>query len=313
MILKPSNIEQLSQALAQASARKEKVERVELNALNRVVEHTAEDMTVTVEGGVTLTALQGELAKHRQWLAIDPPNPGQLTISDIINANASGPRRFGYGTIRDYLIGIKVVLADGTVINSGGKVVKNVAGYDLMKLFIGGQGSLGVTGEATFKLRPLPELEQFVQAQCESLEKAGQLIEAVIKSELTPTVLDLHKLSTSGVQLLTVVMGFAGTREEVEWQLAKAAELGFNEPASVDYEAKFWAGSTSSNRMSVLPSTLVGVIRGLGDAPFVARAGNGIIYHRGTPVPRKDVLPLQLMRRVKDAYDPNHILPELPL
>src|ERR1700761_4371295 len=106
-----------------------------------------------------------------------------------MSANLSGPRRFGYGTIRDYVIGMTVALADGTLIHSGGKVVKNVAGYDLMKLFIGAHGSLGVVVEVNFKLRPLPELERFAQVQCASLEKDGEVIEDVIKSELTPVVL----------------------------------------------------------------------------------------------------------------------------
>jgi len=120
---------------------------------------------------------------------------------------ASGPRRFGYGTIRDYLIGLKVVLADGTLISSGGKVVKNVAGYDLTKLFIGSHGSLGVIVEATFKLRPLPELEKFVQAKCDSLEKADAFIEAVLNSELTPIVVDLHNQSTATAGLIHLLLG----------------------------------------------------------------------------------------------------------
>jgi glycolate oxidase FAD binding subunit len=311
LTLNPSTAAQLALSLAEAGARKEKVGRVELDALDKVVEHTAEDMTVTAESGITLAALQARLAEHRQWLPIDPPNPEQLTLNQIINVNASGPRRFGCGTIRDYIIGMKIAMTDGNVISSGGKVVKNVAGYDLAKLFIGGHGSLGVVVEATFKLRPLPELEQFVQTRCESLEQADQLIEAVIKSPLTPVVLDLHQLSDK--QPSTMVLGFAGTREEVEWQLAKAGELGFNETSSLDYEKNFRGGPASTNRLSVLPSKLVETIRILNGACFVARAGNGIIYHRGTAAPRKDKLPLDLMRRVKDAYDPNHILPELPL
>ena len=312
MNLNPSTAAELAQALAQAGARKEKIGRIELGALNKVVEHTAEDMTVTVESGITLAALQESLAERRQWLPIDPPNAEQWTLSQIIDANASGPRRFGCGTIRDYVIGMKIAMADGNVISSGGKVVKNVAGYDLMKLFIGGHGSLGLVVEATFKLRPLPESEQFVQARCESLEQADRLIEAIIKSPLTPVVLDLHQLADK--QPATVVLGFAGTREEVEWQLVKAGELGFKEASSLEYEMKFWHGPVASmQRLSVLPSKLVETIRGLNGAGFVARAGNGIIYHRGAGTPRKDKLPLDLMRRVKDAYDPNHVLPELPL
>ncbi len=311
MIPKPSNAAHLAQILAGAFASREKIERVELGALNRVVEYTPEDMTVTVEAGFTLAALQAELGRHRQWLPLDPPHSERLTISDLINGNASGPRRFGYGTIRDFLIGIKVALADGRIINSGGKVVKNVAGYDLAKLFIGSHGSLGVVLETTFKLRPVPEMESFVHSPCESLDQADKFIEAVIKSEITPIVIDLHKLSGAGTP--TLVLGFAGTREEVEWQLAKAGELGVKEPSSLDYEIKFWADTTPAHRLSVLPSKMIAAVRGLKDAPFVARAGNGVVYHRGTPMPRQDDLPLELMRRVKDTYDPNHILPKLSL
>src|SRR5438552_3360089 len=107
-------------------------------------------MTVTVETGLTLAALQARLAERGQWLPIDPPNPQTATLADILNANGSGPHRFGFGTIREHLLGLTVALADGRLIHSGGKVVKNVAGYDLCKLFVGSHGTLGVAVEATF-------------------------------------------------------------------------------------------------------------------------------------------------------------------
>jgi glycolate dehydrogenase FAD-binding subunit len=307
MILTPANLPDLSRQLAAASGR---VTGVDLGALNRLVEHTPEDMTVTVEAGMALAALHAQLKQRGQWLPVDPANPERLTISDLINANVSGPRRFGYGTIRDYLLGITVALADGSVIHSGGKVVKNVAGYDLVKLFIGSRGSLGVVVETTFKLQPVPEVEQFVQAKCASSEEAGLLIEAVINSEITPVVLDLCSLVP---QTFTVVLGFAGTRADVVWQLAKAGGLGFTEASSLDYEAAFWADPRPAHQVSVLPSKIVGAIRELNGASFVARAGNGVIYHRGAPVPHNGDLPLELMRRVKNAFDPNRILPDFPL
>ncbi len=316
-----------------------------MNAGNQILEHTPEDMTVTVEAGMTLGILQGELARHRQWLPLDPPHPETLSIGELINQNVSGPRRFGYGTIRDYLIGIEVALADGTVIHSGGKVVKNVAGYDLMKLFIGARGSLGIVLKTTFKLRPLPETEKFVQAWCKTLDEADKLIEAVVQSEMTPVVIDLHNLKSlspsachpltpalsptggegeegrvrnngdslsASEEHFTIVLGFAGTREEVEWQLARAEELGFKEPGSLDYEVIFWSESAQEHRLSVLPSKMVEVLRGL-NAPFVARAGNGVIYHHGPTTPRTEELPFELMRRVKAAFDPNNTLPKMPL
>ncbi len=276
------------------------------------LEHVPEDMTVMVGAGMIVAALQRELARRGQWLPVDPPNPERLTIGGLINANASGPRRFGYGTIRDYLIGITVALADGRIVHSGGRVVKNVAGYDLAKLFIGGHGTLGTVVDATFKLRPLPETERFVQARCDSLQSADKLNEMVTDSELTPVVLDLHRLSESDVQAATVVLGFAGTREEAEWQLAMADGLGFREPGSLDYEQEFWAGGDPVQRLSVLPSKLIEAISALPGIPLIARAGNGMLYYRGEPVPRSDDPPPDLMRRVKDAFDPNHVLPEMP-
>src|SRR5258708_767443 len=172
MTLKPAIVEELTKLLADASARGEKISGFDLSALHRLVEHKAEDMTATVEAGMTLANFQQQVATRGQWLPIDPPNAEQLTIGALLATNVSGPRRFGFGTIRDFVIGLQVVLADGRIIHSGGKVVKNVAGYDLMKLFIGSHGSLGVIVEVTFKLRPIPETEQFLEANCASLDEA---------------------------------------------------------------------------------------------------------------------------------------------
>src|SRR5205814_2314689 len=214
-----------------AHKRGEKISCVDLSALNRLLEHKAEDMTATVQAGMSLADLQKELARRGQWLPIDPPNPERLSIGALLATNASGPRRFGFGTVRDYLIGMTAVLADGRVIHAGGKVVKNVAGYDLMKLFVGSRGSLGVIVEATFKVLPRPETEHFVEVNCDSAGHADQLLEAVLSSELAPVVLDLHKWLLDARQL-SLVVGFAGPRDEVEWQVSRASELGFNQPTS---------------------------------------------------------------------------------
>ena len=277
----------------------------DLSSHGRILELTPADMTVTVETGLTLGTLQAELARHRQWLPIDPPNAERTTIQDLLAQDLSGPRRFGYGTIREHLIGMKVALADGRVIKSGGKVVKNVAGYDLAKLFIGARGSLGTIVEATFKLRPLPEVERIVGRPVESLDEMKESLRAVLSSELTPVILDAQRSAD-----LQIVMGFAGTREEVEWQLALAAKLGFSTEASLAHQTNFWNDTTPAHRLSVLPSRLTEAITTLGERPFVARAGNGTIYYRGERVGAKAPLPSELMRRVKAAYDPKNLLPE---
>ncbi|MGN6700278.1 MAG: FAD-binding oxidoreductase [Thermomicrobiales bacterium] len=124
--------------------------------LNRVVEHTPGDLTVTVEAGVPLVALQETLGKAGQWLALDPALPAGATIGGIVATAASGPRRLRYGGVRDQIIGVRVVRPDGTIAKGGGKVVKNVAGFDLPKLFTGSLGTLGVIVAATFRLYPVP-------------------------------------------------------------------------------------------------------------------------------------------------------------
>jgi len=291
--------------------------------------HTPEDMTVTVAASETLAGLQTALARARQWLPIDPPD-ASATLAAILNANESGPRRFGYGTIRDYVIGLKVRLADGRLVKSGGQVVKNVAGYDLQKLFIGSGGTLATPVEVTFKLRPLPESERFVQQRFDTLDAAGAAIEAVVKSEMTPVVFDLHRLPERGLQPastsaadpalkrpearapLTLVVGCDGTREDADWQLGLATQLGFADSASLDYDKSFHTEVKPVRKLSVLPSKLIETLCALGDAPFVARAGNGIIYHRTNLAAPTPNLPTNLLRRVKDAFDPKHILPELP-
>jgi len=130
---------------------------INLGSLNRVVEHDAANLTATVEAGITLNAIQAILERQNQFLALDPPHPSRATAGGVIATNLNGPRRSSYGNIRDLVIGIKVALATGVVIKAGGKVVKNVAGYDMCKLFTGSLGTLGVITEATFKLAPLPE------------------------------------------------------------------------------------------------------------------------------------------------------------
>lgn len=309
-------IAKTAEELAQVFTRGEKITEIDIRALDKIIEHRPEDLTVTAQTGMTLATLQQQLAAQGQWLPIDPVFPEQMTLWDVLKRNLSGPRRFGYGTIREHLIGLKVVLGDGRIIKSGGKVVKNVAGYDLMKLFVGDHGTLGVSVEATFKVRPLPESEQFVQLRVSSYDEAARLVATILSSSLSPVVLDAYQLERNSV--ITVVVGSAGTREDVDWSIAEAAKLGFTEPANLSYEQQFWSAgprtSSSAAQLSVLPSRLATALNDMKPEQFVARAGNGIIYYRGggsPPAPGN--LPTNLFARVKDTFDPKHVLPELKL
>jgi FAD binding domain len=259
----------------------------------RILEYHPEDMTVTVEAGVLLSDLQTQLKQSGQWLPIDPPFPERTNIAELIGQNLSGPRRYAFGTIREHLLGLTAHLADGRVIKSGGKVVKNVAGYDLHKLFVGSGGSLGTIVQATFKVRPLPEKELILKGSWDALDK-------VLESELTPVLLDLT--------LSNLVIGFAGTKEEVDWQLGLAEKIGITESSTLDYEREFWSPEPAPWKLSVLPSRLLDTIKDLGADSFVARAGNGVIYYRGGKPPLKRK-PDELSRRLKSVFDPENKLP----
>lgn len=291
---------------------------VETTRLTGITDYTPADYVVAVRAGTPFRELQQALAANGQWLPLDPPGADTATIGGLVAANRNGPRRLLWGSIRDLVIGIRVALPTGEVIKAGGKVVKNVAGYDLAKLFIGSRGSLGIVVEATFKLRPLPEAESFVQAQFESLDEAGRRLEQVLDSDVMPTVLDLHNLA-GALSPFALVIGFAGTEPDVKWQLERVAALGVAQPATLDYERVFWNGATPDatgiapevQKISVLPSKVVETLRII-SGPFVARAGNGVIFHRGKSITQAPETLSTLGVRLKQTWDPKNILPPPP-
>lgn len=203
-----------------------------LARLNRLVEHEPGDLTATAEAGMTVSAFQAALRARGQWLSLDPPDADRATLGGVMAANASGPRRHLYGTARDLVIGMTVITAEGAVVRAGGKVVKNVAGYDLPKLFVGSYGTLGIMVDVTVKLRPLPEDERLVCVRFERLKDGAVAARAVMASDLIPNALELLdadaaraielRATTGGAAL---VVGFDGLREQVDWQCAELAAL----------------------------------------------------------------------------------------
>jgi glycolate oxidase FAD binding subunit len=164
---------------------------VETTALRGIVEYEPADLTVTVQAGMPFADLQAALAEHAQFLALDPPAAPGTTIGGIVATNASGPLRFAYGTARDLVLGTRVANAEGQVTRAGGRVVKNVAGYDLNKLYVGSLGTLGVITELSFKLTPIPAAYDLVAAQFGSEAQAGEFLHAVIRSPLSPLAVEL--------------------------------------------------------------------------------------------------------------------------
>ena len=245
-----------------------------LTRLDALVEHEPGDLTATAQAGITIAALQAALRARGQWLSLDPSDAARATLGGVLAANASGPRRHLYGTARDLLIGVTVVTADGAVVHGGGKVVKNVAGYDLPKLFVGSFGTLGVIVEATVKLRPLPDAERLVAVRFERLQDAGVALRNLLGSDLIPNAVDLLDGPSAGALGLpaapaTLAVGFDGLGEQVDWQVAELATVvvrcGGAKPAPL--AAETWARLASASRdafdtpaavmtLSVLPAVV---------------------------------------------------------
>ncbi len=189
-----------------------------------IVEHTVGDMTLTVKAGTPFKDLQNALAAHNQKMALDVNWPGYATIGGVIAANDSGPKRLGYGSSRDAVIGLRVIYPDGTIIRTGGKVVKNVAGYDMNKLFIGSMGTLGVISEVTLKLRPLPKYESLVLLRFPNgdLQEIRSFAIKVLDSMMEPVALELlnpllaEKLT--GHHQYTVAISFEDNESSVHYQ-----------------------------------------------------------------------------------------------
>ena len=234
-----------------------------LRRLNRLVEHEPGDLTVTVEAGTTVGELQAALRGRGQWLSLDPADAERATIGGVLATNASGPRRHLYGAARDLLIGVTVVTAEGAIVRGGGKVVKNVAGYDLPKLFVGSYGTLGVIVEATFKLRPRPDDERLMCVGFDRLKDGGAAVRALMASDLIPSAVELLDGTAAfggggtggalgpGPTLAgaapapptpgaVLVVGFDGLGEQVEWQCAEltrlTAQLGGHHPRALASE-----------------------------------------------------------------------------
>jgi glycolate oxidase FAD binding subunit len=206
---------------------------VRTTALDRVTDYTPADLTITVEAGATLGAIQALLGRQGQWLPWQPAVPDTATLGGLLAAGASGPLRLGYGTPRDWVLGMRVALGDGRLVKSGSKVVKNVAGYDLHKLHIGALGTLGVIVEATFKIAPLPERSGSLVLVCPQRVAALTLAEQLRTPPLAPVSLSLVEQSTGALASALpgdpahprLVVRFDGVAAAVERQLHAAVAL----------------------------------------------------------------------------------------
>ncbi len=232
--------------------------------------HDAGDLVAMLPAGMTLADANAHLAREGQWLPIDPPHAERSTIGGIVAANASGPRRHKHGAPRDLIIGIEVALADGRLVKAGGRVVKNVAGYDLSRLFCGSFGSLGVITSATFKLSPLPAASRTVVARVPTQVRALELAAELATAPMTPSTIEVEAPGP------TLLVRFETTARAADRMADAARVLLTSGGASVDiatgetestawreHEAVIWDRPGTIVKISMLPADVGGVLREL--------------------------------------------------
>lgn len=274
--------------------------------LTRVIDYPARDMTITVEAGIRIDELTMVLARERQRLAVDAAQPHRATLGGVIATNTSGPRRFGLGTIRDYVIGLSAVDASGRLFKSGGRVVKNVAGYDLCKMLIGSLGTLAIVTQVTLKLRPLPEETSLLWASFDHWRAIDEMLAKLQSSATRPVAIEILEpraaasiATEAGLDLPTnrpvICLGVEGFARETRWQLdTLQAELAAGHPHETiavtgSDAARLWFALTEFEvpsdepltfKAGLLPSQTVEFVeRAESLGMFVqAHAGNGIVH-----------------------------------
>jgi len=293
-------------------------DQLDLSGLNKIVDYTPRDMTILLEAGVRMADLAATLAAEGQHLPIDVPRPNEATIGGVVATNWTGPRRYGHGTIRDYVIGIHAVDGRGIAFKGGGRVVKNVAGYDFCKLLTGSLGTLGVITQLALKVKPLPETTGTVVATCADVATAAILLDCLAALPAPPVAIDY--LLGPGWQVPTttrsqqaeispntphLAIRFEGTQVETDWladqiqtvlQQSGGMSVALLTPADAatlwKQQLEFTDRGTGDNqdnsplvaKIAVPPSAVAGIIKQLltfdPDCAIQAHAGNGIILAR---------------------------------
>ena len=296
---------------------------IDLSRLNKIIEHEPADLIAVAQAGVTLAAFNKKLSENGQWLPLDPPDDGRATLGGIVATGLGGAQQFGYGRPRGSVIGMTVVLADGSIIKAGGRVVKNVAGYDLCKLFTGSYGTLGVITEITFKLRPRPAREATVIAT----GKPSELVHAgrtIVDARLFPVAVELISSAVTsrlGIHTndspATLLIRFAGNDKAVAYQIEQTLihlkNSAINSSEVLAEDSQLWRSLAAlpvhekpSSERRVLPTKLNDVVCSIpGDSLWQAGVADGRI--RIMKNPTGPALRDPLSQRVKQQLDPSNL------
>lgn len=290
-------------------------ETVSSRGLNRLLAYDPRDLTISVEAGMKYAELERILTEQNQMLPLDPGWHSESTVGGVVGANLSGPRRRAYGTVRDMIIGMTFATLEGTLIQSGGMVVKNVAGLDMAKLMIGSFGTLAAIATVNFKVFPIPAGSRTFVLTFASVAEALAERDRILRSALQPVAVDLVNWP-SGFRLLVGAAGNPGVLDRFHAELPSASVFEGEQEQALwhdvrEFGARFLAdhpdGSIVTNA-----TTMTGMRMLLESAsvPFIARAANGVAYfhHPGSiPVARLDG-DLEVMKKIKAMFDPGHLL-----
>src|SRR5437588_1037852 len=248
--------------------------------MTEIIEHAWADLTVTVEAGCTIQRLQETLGQHGQRLALDPLWPEKATVGGVLSTNDSGALRLRFGALRDLIIGVTIALPDGTLASSGGKVVKNVAGYDLPKLVTGALGTLGFITRAVFRLHPVPRKARSFSIAVSNRDEAQKLVLAIQDSKLAHVALQSH---FSAESTPTIDILFEGTEAGLGAQavqlraLYQATKISEASPAAWNARQELWPfcnpAETAIAKISILPADLSRTIE------FIRRAADSSHLH----------------------------------
>jgi glycolate dehydrogenase FAD-binding subunit len=254
---------------------------VRTERLDRVIEHAPSDQIITVEAGITLTRLQSVAGTHGQRLALDPPLADRATIGGIIAANAFGPLRTRYGSVRDLIIGVSIIRADGVIARGGGKVVKNVAGFDLPKLMVGSLGTLGMIATATFRLHPLPEVSETLLIRNQSASDLRNLMTEMKRMQLEAAAV----VAIAAGPRFDIAVRFEGFHTGVVEQRERLLRVGagFSRPGPAE---SFWrrhdeirAAGPMRLKIAALPSAIETLARDVVPPLLGALAGGGFVWY----------------------------------
>lgn len=296
-----SSLDEASTALAAAHAEGRRLrigDDLEADGLDHILEHDPADLTCTVEAGVRMSELRAALTATGQRLSLDPP--GDPSIGAVLARNVSGPLRHRFGAPRDLVLGATLVLADGTVANAGGKVVKNVAGYDLARLVCGSEGRLAFIARASFRLHPLPKAARTLVVETEDTAAVATML---LGAQLQPSALDV--LHPGRIAVL-----FEGSPRAVEAQISTARALvgGTEADDSVWHESRD-RQAAARGRMRFAPGELAAVLAEISEA--VVRVAPGVAF---TPSPSDTVSQgtgsavEALVERIRQQLDPRGVL-----